>query len=441
MSDNKNNLRFFPRQVEYLYDNTKVALISNTLVSVITVWFIFELDGVAHDQLLIWLAAIFLIVLVRTLTTYFYKHRTSKSNVLFFYYVVFTINVVITGLLWGITPWLFASADQPEIAIILVFVVGGLASGATATMSVLPKVYFLYLLSTLVPIIIWFFVQGGNLYFVIALVLSFSIIGFITASLTYNKILIHSFELTEKVLKQKLQVIEASNAKSTFLSSMSHELRTPLNAIIGFSQLIIMNADKLNEEMVRNANEITNAGEYLLSLINDLLEISTIEANKVDLNLIDVDIKKIIDECLLLINATLVGKLNITIEYDNNNCVDMNVKADPLRVKQILLNILSNACKYNKQDGAVTINCEIIDGSYGRVSITDTGLGIPREKQANMFIAYDRLGQAQTGIQGTGLGLIISRQLLHAMGGKIGFKSKPGQGSCFWVDLPLVKTK
>ena len=443
MVGNKNNLRFFPRQVAYLYGNTSVALVSNALLAIIVVWFLFQLDAHDSDYLWIWLVAIYLVILARILTTYFYKHKhkNKEPDVLFFYYVIFIINVVITGLLWGITPWLFASAEQPEIALILVFVVGGLASGATATMSVLPKVYLFYLLSTLAPIITWFFIQDGTLYFVIALMLSFSIVGFITASLTYNKILIHSFELTEKVLKQKHQVEEASNAKSTFLSRMSHELRTPLNAIIGFSQLITMDADAPNKTTHQHAKEITNAGEYLLSLINDLLEISAIEANKIELNIMGIDVKKIINECLLLIRATSVLELNVTIEYEKNNCVDMNVRVDPLRVKQILLNILSNACKYNRQDGTVTINCEIIDGSYGRVSISDTGLGISKEKQADIFTAYDRLGQEQTGIQGTGLGLIISRQLLHVMGGKMGFKSEQNQGSCFWIDLPLAKTK
>jgi len=436
--NNSINRGFFPRQIAYLYENTRVALISNVLLATVTAWFLWTLDVHTSQYLPAWLASIYFVVLIRMLTTYFYRKSSKDPNALLFYYIVFIISVVITGLLWGMTPWVFASAEQPEIALILVFIIGGLTSGATATMSVLSKVYFSYMLSIVIPSTIWFYLQEGDLYFVIALMLSFSIAGFITASLTYKKTLLHSFELTERVLKQKLQVEKASKAKSIFLSNMSHELRTPLNAILGFSQIMRMDKDNLSSEHRKNVTEISNAGDYLLCLIDDLLEISEIDTKNIKLNIEDFDVSVIINECLKLIKATSALKLNIIFKYNENDCAGINVLIDQRRVKQVLLNLLSNACKYNKQNGTVTINCAVV-GDYGRISITDTGIGIPLDKQAQLFTSYDRLGMEQTTIQGTGLGLVISQQLLSLMNAKIDFESEEDKGSRFWIDLPLSK--
>jgi len=225
---------------------------------------------------------------------------------------------------------------------------------------------------------------------------------------------------------------EASRAKSEFLSNMSHELRTPLNAVLGFAQLLEMNDFGMPHN--QNVKEILHAGRHLLSLINQVLDLSRIEAEKLDLDYQDVSPAMIIAETLSLIQNAADEK-QIAIECDLNELSDQIINTDPVRLKQILLNLLSNAVKYNKDQGKIFIKIDRSDSAKISIHIEDTGRGIAAEHLGRIFHPFDRLDSHSYLVEGTGIGLTICRHLVQMMGGTIDVTSEPGQGSCFIVTL------
>lgn len=235
------------------------------------------------------------------------------------------------------------------------------------------------------------------------------------------------------------QARDANKAKSQFLARMSHEFRTPLNSILGFAQLLESEMGTVSPEIqISHIKQILNSGWYLLNLVNDVLDLASIEANKLELFIDTINTAGLIHECVDIMKP-LAQDRNITIVYtDNVNCDGCTVKADALRLKQVLLNIISNAIKYNREGGSVTVNCQQTDANHGRFSVTDTGPGIAEEDQATIFEPFNRLYLNTYAAQGTGIGLAITKQLVELMGGSIGIKSQPGIGSTFWVELELA---
>jgi signal transduction histidine kinase len=226
----------------------------------------------------------------------------------------------------------------------------------------------------------------------------------------------------------------ANLAKSEFVSSMSHELRTPLNAILGFSQLFRMNPD-ISEQAKDHALEIENAGRHLLSLVNDVMDLSRIESGNIDVTLECVALKPVIEDCLSMMKP-LAQKFQVNLDSTNISDIDVAVFIDRNRLKQVIINLLSNAIKYNKVDGSVEIYYQQSVDKV-RLFLKDSGIGIPKYKQSQLFTAFDRLGRGSGTVEGTGIGLVITKQLIEAMNGNIGYESTEGEGSIFWVDLPL----
>jgi PAS domain S-box-containing protein len=239
----------------------------------------------------------------------------------------------------------------------------------------------------------------------------------------------------EEVRQAKNEAERANLAKSEFLSRMSHELRTPLNASLGFGQLLEM--DPLSPDQRDSVSQILKAGKHLLDLINEVLDISRIESGGLTLSPEPVKVADALSDALDLIRP-LAAARGIAISMDNR--VDgHHVRADRQRLKQVLLNLLSNAVKYNAEGGHVTLSCTEEDGLM-RIGVTDTGAGIAPEEMGRVFSPFDRLGRKEGDVEGTGLGLALSKGLMEAMGGRLDVESVPGEGSTFTVELPLAES-
>lgn len=242
-------------------------------------------------------------------------------------------------------------------------------------------------------------------------------------------------DITER--KRADEVERASKAKSEFLSRMSHELRTPLNAIIGFGQLL--ERQRPTDVQRKRIGYILNAGRHLLNLINEVLDISRIEAGRMQLSLEPVCVADAVEEILDLIRP-LATERSIQLSASVDIDASVHVLADRQRFKQVLLNLLNNAVKYTPFFGSVTASYQLAGNEKVRVLISDTGPGISTEEMARLFTPFERLGAKQSPVEGTGLGLALSHRLMQAMGGSIGVESALGKGSTFWIELPWTKS-
>ena len=237
----------------------------------------------------------------------------------------------------------------------------------------------------------------------------------------------------EALITTRDEADRANQAKSEFLSSMSHELRTPMNAILGFAQLLQYD-EKLSEENMDSVHEILKAGEHLLTLINEVLDLAKIESGHIDLSLEPVEVCPVVEECLSLVR-TLADKRGIKLSHAG--LAGIAVRADRMRLKQALLNLLSNAIKYNNEDGSVRIEVHPRTDDRLHIRVTDTGPGISEARQAELFEPFNRLDAASS-IEGTGIGLTITRRIVEMMGGTVEVESKHGEGRTFWIALPIA---
>ncbi len=250
----------------------------------------------------------------------------------------------------------------------------------------------------------------------------------ITAALEFEKRLEAAREAAEK----------ASGAKSDFLSRMSHELRTPLNSILGFSQLLQM--DDLPVLHADGVDHILRAGKHLLDLIDEVLDIARIESGYLELAMVPVALAELVSDAVAL-TRPIAERAEVAVRVSIEPRSSVAVLADRQRLLQVLLNLLSNAVKYNRPGGHIDVSCEAIDRGRLRLAVADTGRGIRPGDLERVFEPFDRLGAEQSGVEGTGVGLALSKQLVERMGGTLGFDSVPEVGSTFFIDLPAASVE
>ena len=236
----------------------------------------------------------------------------------------------------------------------------------------------------------------------------------------------------EELTKARDEAMTATRAKTSFLSSTSHELRTPLNSILGFTQLLQMS--ELSDEDSDAVERILGAGRHLLTLINELIDIARIESGDLSLSLEPVLIRPLIEECSQLM-APIAAERSIRIIQQCPHPA-LATHADRHRLSQVLINLISNAVKYNHRGGTITIACREEDAGHASIVVSDTGPGISAENIERIFVPFERLGAEQTVVEGTGIGLPLARALTEAMDGRLTASSVPGQGSAFTVSLP-----
>jgi PAS domain S-box-containing protein len=244
---------------------------------------------------------------------------------------------------------------------------------------------------------------------------------------------------SEIALRQAKESAESANrAKMDFLANMSHELRTPLNAILGYAQLLeTERAGPLEPKQREYLRDIMTGGRHLLELIQDILELAKIDAGRIGLKIEPIDALAVITDALPLIESMAAARA-VTLHVAKPAVPLPPMLADRVRLRQIFLNLLSNAIKYNKLGGRIDVTCTEIRPGFLRLSVRDTGIGIRPERQSELFVPFSRLGAETLAIEGTGIGLSLTKKLTELMAGKIGFQSVADEGSTFWIDLPIA---
>ncbi len=258
--------------------------------------------------------------------------------------------------------------------------------------------------------------------------------GRITHFIGFQRDSTERYHAAAALLQAKEKAGRANRAKSEFLSRMSHELRTPLHAILGFAQLLQM--DSPNAEDAESVGQIVRAGNHLLGLINEVLDIARVEAGKLALSPEPVNVRETLVEALSLVKPMAADR-SVHLEPLAGD-LDCEVLSSAQRFRQVILNLLSNAVKFNRKEGTVAVSCEKVEDCL-RITVADTGRGISSENIARLFVPFERLDTGDMIIEGAGLGLSLSKHLVEAMGGRIGVESTLGKGTTFWVELPLIQ--
>jgi len=435
-------------------------------------WVVLLWNKLPHEVLSVWLGTMALLITVRTFITYSRMYDPTRKRA----YVDiarrwYVIAVLITGACWGITSTLMFPYDRLE-QVVLAFILAGVAASGV-TLSSVAWLYSGFVGLALVPLMVRLFYIGGEVYYALSAMTGLFMVVMIMAvyrmylassdalrleytneeliqNLTQAGVELESMnrELTEEIeyvkrMEQELKMAkdraeEMSQAKGEFLANMSHEIRTPMNGVIGTLQLLT--DTKLGAAQQEYVDTAHKSAHSLLTILNDILDLSKIEAGKLNIELIPLDLREIVSELITLHTMTAEEKV-IQLYADIDEQLPQVLIGDPTRIRQILANLISNALKFTEK-GHVRVKISVVSSDDNnadiRMEVEDTGVGIREEIKDKLFNEFTQAdGSTTRKYGGTGLGLAIVKQLVEMMNGEFGVESVPGEGSAFWFGVPL----
>lgn len=434
-------LRVYRKQIDLLYTNQAFAVIVMTMVVVVMLTFLsYSISWAGLD---IWGYMFSLVFAARLyFIRMYFIHKKNNSVDYKKWERIYSLGILLTGGIWSaMILWLFPVLDLKGQLLFMVAVLGITATAHT-TMGYRRFSTYCFTILLLVPLI--FAINNSLLPNIFAMSVAFSIylLYIFRASTVFYNYTHDMLQLQEaaidrenELLLQREKANLANMTKSQFLSRMSHELRTPLNVISGLTELQLLDKNMpLTSKQKSRAEKIGAAGKHLLLIVNDVLDLSRIETGEMDITLDTTGLYDVITDSINMVEELALAR-SITFSGNTFN-KEVYVLADRTRLKQVIVNLLDNAVKYNKKGGLVTIAVESVENDHVRLSIIDTGYGINNDAVDDLFKPFSRLGAVELGIDGVGIGLSLCKQLIELMNGYIGAKCRKGEGCCFWVSLP-----
>ena len=438
-------LRILGKQVDLLYGNQVFAIfITIAMVAMASFYITVTIDWASLQNSL----AIFVIAMVfRIVSSWWYWAAKKNQNIkLKHAETYYLIGIVMTGVAWCVAILSLFPLIMLKGQILLLVLIVGFGTGAQTTMGYLKAPVSCFLLLLFIPLIYVIYHSDfpGEGDFAIAVAVFLYFLFLLRSSLMFYKNTYDMLRFQEistdresELYLQKEKADSANLAKSEFLSRMSHELRTPLNAILGFSELQLRDRTlPLPVKQSLRAQKIGDAGKHLLSIVNDVLDFSRIETGSIEIKLEETNLSKVVLTSLRLVeDKAELRNISISVEQEK---LDISVMADENRLKQIIVNLLDNAIKFNKLGGNVSVYANVGENNRVRLYVTDTGFGLLGSDISELFVPFSRLGADAVGIDGTGIGLSLCKELVELMDGRIGVDDYSNKGCQFWIELPHV---